>query len=287
MVFSQTFRELEAYTEANCPDYFPDGWHRLAVLLNYFSLWLTLVLWVGTFKYKELYLFFFSLAITLGSLLNAGLQHVIRESPITPGCGDTFENPSLITQTAFFFVATIWTFPMFWNRPIRAWWFFLLSLISPAAVYVRLFLGYNTPWQVFTGGLVGLGFAILFQGIMYFLVFPQIPWILSTQMASWLRLEDTLCYPTGTSRNRGDSSKDGKIRMQLVRRDAWESVIGGAVIPLLEDWEVAHTNNPNTYPSKGMAIAEYLREKFPSRRARVARGVYKTKPWVWNPTDIF
>jgi hypothetical protein len=82
--------QLEQYVALRCVPHYDYGYFmRFLVFCQFTPLYLTAGMYAVTltFKYQELYYRFFSLGLTLNSLLNTCLQYLIRSEPHIQNCG--------------------------------------------------------------------------------------------------------------------------------------------------------------------------------------------------------
>lgn len=160
-----------------------DGMSGPTVVVNaltyahYMSLWLSIVFYVASFGYRELYLLFFGLGLTIDGWINYGLRYAFKQPAPIEGCGDQYGMPSFEVQNTTFFITMGISFAIFYRTHMRFFFLVLMTCAPPAVGIAVIQLNYNTPAQVFFGCLTGILTGSLYQFLLYYVVrhwFPRI-----------------------------------------------------------------------------------------------------------------
>lgn len=168
---------------------------------------LALLMLVASLWYKEIYLFFLSIALKLDVLLNELLADVIiRQSAPRIGCNDNnpalsamrdpmsvYGMPSDLVQHVYFFVTVALTYALLWR--IRLGFLSIFSLLGYAALTstAQVVLRFNSPWQTVAGAAVGTAEGVLYQLFIYYALSPYFPWITSTRVFKYFDYKDRMC----------------------------------------------------------------------------------------------
>lgn len=168
---------------------------------------LALLMLVASLWYKEVYLFFLSIALKLDIYLNELLADVIiKQSAPRIGCNDNnpalsalrdpmsvYGMPSDLAEHVYFFVTVALTYALLWR--IRLGFLSVFSLLGYAALTctAQVVLRFNSPWQVVAGAGVGVAYGLLYQLFIFYAVSPYFPWIISTRVFSYLGYKNHMC----------------------------------------------------------------------------------------------
>jgi membrane-associated phospholipid phosphatase len=185
-----------------CPDYhsvFP--WSVVIAVADLFPIFLTVAFFaVGLFQ-NELFLLLLGGALFFDLGLNTGLRYAVAQPGRYPLCGDTYEMPSFSSEQATVFAGILFLYlahacaqPGRVRVPLLKILF--LNAFFVAVVGARIYLGVNTPLQLFVGSLVGLAEACLFYALVIrWLVWPRVPTILGWWPCRLMEVTDTLLLP--------------------------------------------------------------------------------------------
>jgi hypothetical protein len=181
---------------AACPEFIPvDFWSGLLVALDFYPTYLSISFYAISLYQHEFYLFLLSLCLTADTGVNVALQYIIRQPGPFPGCGTQFEMPSFSTQHSSMLVCMLMSFMLIWRISVPSKKIFLLFLFLYGALVARIFCGINSRWQLLAGSLVGTVEGLLYQSIIYFLIYPRYKNILSWRLATFLDIKDHLLSP--------------------------------------------------------------------------------------------
>jgi len=180
---------------------------RVLLVTRFSVIALGILMFLASLWYKEVYLFFLSIALKLNMLLNELLSDVIiRQSAPPIPCNDNnpalaamghdmnvYGMPSFMSQHVYFFVTVVLTYALLWR--IRLGFLSLLSMLSYAALTctAQVVLLYNTPWQIVAGAAVGVAYGVIYQALIYYALSPYFPWIISTRVFKYMGYRDRMC----------------------------------------------------------------------------------------------
>ena len=181
---------------------------------------LALLMLVASLWYKEVYLFFLSIALKLDIFLNELLSDVIiKQSAPRIGCNDNnpalsamadpmnvYGMPSDLVEHVYFFITAALTYALLWR--IRLGFFSVFSLFGYAALTcaAQVVLRFNSPWQVVAGAGVGVIYGFLYQLFIYYAVAPYFPWIISTRVFKYMGYKDRMCGTMSRFKMQGNLS---------------------------------------------------------------------------------
>lgn len=169
------------------------------------SLWLIML--VASLWYKEVYLFFFSLALGLDNYLNELLSDVIiQQSAPTIACNNdtpalsfikdpmnVYGMPSALVQHVYLFVTVALTYALLWRIRLSLLSFFAMYGYAALTCTAQLVLRFNSGWQIIAGAAVGIVYGLLYQLFIYYLLSPYFGWIVSTAVFHYLEYRDRMC----------------------------------------------------------------------------------------------
>lgn len=180
----------------------------LVTRFSVISLWLLMLM--ASLWYKEVYLFFFSIALGLDSYLNELLSDVIikQSAPSIP-CNqnqpalsfpwDPMEvngMPSALAEHVYLFVTVALTYALLWRVRLSLLSFFALYGYAALTCSAQVVLRFNSPWQVIAGAGVGTLYGLLYQLFIYYGLSPYFPWLISTAVFRYFEYRDRMCSVT-------------------------------------------------------------------------------------------
>lgn len=184
------------YIKQYCPDFHDNVFGQLMVLTRFSSIVLTYLSFAIGLWYKEIYLLFLGFGLTLDSLLNWGLMQAFEEPPPYLGCGHGWGMPSFFSQHAFFLWMMLMTFGFFWKARLTLWHVLLVTGFAFASSLGQVYLHFNTPEQVIVGAMIGMVWGMIYQVILYFLVYPFFSTILSWRIVCLMGYHNDICIQT-------------------------------------------------------------------------------------------
>lgn len=192
---------------------------RILLVTRFSVVALGILMFLASLWYKEVYLFFLSIALKLNMLLNELLSDVIikQSAPLIPcnnytpalsvmGQTDVYGMPSFMSQHIYFFITVTLTYALLWR--IRLSFLSLLSMMGYAALTctAQVVLLYNTPWQIVAGAAVGVTVGLLYQLFIYYVLSPYFHWIISTRVFKYMGYQDRMCGTVRRFKLRGNLS---------------------------------------------------------------------------------
>jgi hypothetical protein len=197
---------------ADCPLFVGDTiWSGVFVIMDYYPTILTVLMYAFSLYYYELYTFLVGLVLSFDFLLNWGLRYAIATTSRYPGCGTEYEMPSFSSQHACVFLTMIFTFFSLWNKVVPPHRLILLNVVVLSVITARVFIGINTPLELFVGAVVGVAEGIVFQLIIYYMIYPHFTSILKWRFVRVIGLEDNICGSHSTHYGRVDM-KDKSVQ---------------------------------------------------------------------------
>jgi hypothetical protein len=103
--------------------------------------------------------------------------------------------PSFATQHSALLVCMLMSFMLLWRVSVPSKKIFLLFLFEYAVILARIYCGINSRWQLLAGSLVGTVEGLVFQSIIYLLIYPRYKNILSWRLVAFLDIQDHLLSP--------------------------------------------------------------------------------------------
>lgn len=103
--------------------------------------------------------------------------------------------PSFATQHSALLVCMLMSFMLLWRVSVPSKKIFLLFFFEYAVILARIYCGINSRWQLLAGSLVGTVEGLVFQSIIYFLIYPRYKNILSWRLVAFLDIQDHLLSP--------------------------------------------------------------------------------------------
>jgi membrane-associated phospholipid phosphatase len=178
-----------------CVVYEDNFFGAMLVLANLFPIILPLVIVIVSWTMQELLLTIIGLIMSTNYWLNYGLQYAIRQPPPTVGCGNTYEMPSLATQYAVM-IALIYVYC------VNAWKLYasemriILSVVAVTVfTYARIYIGFNTPAQLYVGAMIGAAYGTAWFLVILFVIAPRMDRIIHWPLVRRWYLRNEICQP--------------------------------------------------------------------------------------------
>ena len=190
------FDVFDAYIAGVCPHYkqFPGSW-ALTALENY-PFYLTIGLIAVSLYRNEKYLELVSIYLTLDWLLNYIVKDlIVKQSPPTPGCGDTYEMPSYAAEQASLFSTLMLGFAEIWGVESVGLKPMLISISVLVPCFARTFVGFSSVPQVIIGFQFGLVEGLFYLWITKRFLWPRFNILEKWKLMEYLEFVDTLCGP--------------------------------------------------------------------------------------------
>jgi len=188
------FLEIEQFTRVNCQPYTASWLSALLSLSRYAPSIITGVLYLISFYYKEVYLFVFSVGLsldaTLGYALSSALPNDPRVTTCTPVFGSAFAYP--VQHAAFFATFALGYFSLYRPR-VKLWHIGVVLTFYALVVLGAHYLNYYDATAIVAGAALGALNALVYQSFAAWLVVPRICALLRTRLMRYLRYQDTLC----------------------------------------------------------------------------------------------
>lgn len=210
-------KALECAITDVCPLYDSNVWgSEVAIALDFYPLFLTLGIYIVSLYKYELYFAIVSVILTMNWGINTFLQRVVfGESARFIGCGSAYQMPSFSSQHIVLFEVLMTLYMITWGRRVFVKLTILLRLFSFAVLTARIFIGINTPQQLFMGALAGFVEGLIFHMIILYIAFPYFGDVLNLTLIRWMGLEDNLCRGTNIKDMNDPSTK--KIESTALR----------------------------------------------------------------------
>jgi membrane-associated phospholipid phosphatase len=179
--------------EPYCPAYVPTNIGAILVAIDLFPVWIPLFVLLISLAQSEIVLTLFSLAWFTDDYLNSGLQSLFANPPPTVGCGNTYEMPSFATEHMVMIDVMVFLLVVRWKLYISEWRIFMALAFNAAATYARLYIGYNTPQQLYVGAVVGFGYGILWYAVIEYLARNWLDRFVRWPVVRWFYLRNDIC----------------------------------------------------------------------------------------------
>lgn len=168
-------------------------------LTRFSTLVLTYTLFfISIFWFKDIYLFFVSLGLTLDSLINWGLRQAIQD----PVPDDALQRdngsleygmPSFMVEHSMFVSIIFLTYAFFWRVKLRTGPMIFIFSYPCLVAAAQLVLQFNTPLQTVVGAAVGILLAVLYQLFLFYVVVPLFPKLMGTRLVKFCKYTNQLC----------------------------------------------------------------------------------------------
>ena len=165
------------------------------ILVRYANIFITVGLYAMSLRYHEIYLLFFSFGLSLDTIVNVALVHLLRGAVPILGCGGPYDMPSVIAQHTGFFITSILIYSYQYNAPhIHTLHHALLAGWATLVPFAMAFFNFNSPEQLIVAYLVGSLLAFVWQIAFTFpLIVPRFPEMLEWRIMKFCGYQDTMC----------------------------------------------------------------------------------------------
>lgn len=171
---------------ADCPEFLWASWGSgFMIALDYYPTYLTVVMYSLSLYQHDLYLFLVSLSLSFDTGINIALLWIIQQPGPFPNCGSTYEMPSFATQHAAIFVCMMSSYAFLWRLSVPSKKIFLMYLFLFSVQLARVYIGSNTRIQLLVGSVVGVVEGLIYQAIIYFVIYPRRRSIMEAHLFGW------------------------------------------------------------------------------------------------------
>lgn len=123
---------------------------------------------------RELYFLFLGIGLNIDWILNLILTYLIRQPTPVEGCGSVYGMPCYQCQhSAFLFAIALTFFVFYQNVKLRYGALFITSLMWYFSAFGNYLLQYNSASQVVVGSLLGFYLGIIFQILIWLILYPK------------------------------------------------------------------------------------------------------------------
>jgi hypothetical protein len=185
---------IQHYIASKCPLYEVNYIGPFFWAVDFFPVLLTVGFLAISLFISDLYLFVFSIFLTIDVLINLALRSIFQIEGRYPGCAVSYQMPSLASDHILFFVISVLGFITLWKQGTSIIKIVLLDLFLIVALVSRIYIGANTREQLMYGALEGLISAIFFQLMVYYILYPNIESISNHWLIKNSGFENMLLY---------------------------------------------------------------------------------------------
>ncbi|KAI8867982.1 PAP2-domain-containing protein, partial [Ramicandelaber brevisporus] len=147
---------------------------------------------------RELIVCFMFTGQILNEVVNAILKRNIRQARPTTYLGEGYGMPSSHSQFMGYAAAFAWL--AIWRRfkgtaPVwKVWYSVVVTAVSVAVLYSRVYLKYHTVEQVIVGGTLGVAAGAVWYGYLEYVLHPigLVDYVLTHPVVEWFNIRDSL-----------------------------------------------------------------------------------------------
>lgn len=188
------FLEIDNFIVQVCGPYEQSWLSGLFALTRYAPYFITLVLYVASFWYKEAYLLLFSLGLTFDGLLNHALnehfQRGARMDTCLPLWGGSI---AYQVQHAAFFTTFVFGYISLYQARGKLWHFILVLLFLGLVCAGAHFEHFHHADAIVNGAALGMSSAVAYQLFLHWFIVPRLCVALATRLARYWAYNDSLC----------------------------------------------------------------------------------------------
>lgn len=189
------FLEIDRLLITVCGPYEQSWLSGVYALLRYAPYFVTILLYVASFYYKQIYLFFVGIGLSgdgyVNFLLNRHFPAPARRATCVPLWGAT---TSYEVQNAAFFTTFVVGYMSLYQPRTKLWHITLLFLYFALTLSGAHFMHFHSADAIFTGAVVGTLDALGWQLALHALIVPRIPALLRVRLVSYWGYMDTLVF---------------------------------------------------------------------------------------------
>lgn len=160
-------------------------------MVHFFPVYLTVVIWTGSFITGSIYLFFLGFGVTLDQLINAAFRYLINQDGLH---GIHYQMPARAPQLAVYFVSMIILLVLTFRLRFSTYRITFIAFFEILAVYAPIYLEINTTKQGLAGVMCGLVDAIIQFAVFYYFIYLNLPKIKEACLYKWCGLSDTFLH---------------------------------------------------------------------------------------------
>ena len=187
------FLEIDEFIYPLCGPYEQSWLSGFYAMMRYAPYFIMIVLYVASFWYKQIYLLFFSLAMSLDGFLNEALNNRFARPWRKPGCPPLWGAAvSYQVENAAFFITFVLGYMSLYRPRTKLWHIMLLFLYYALTVSGMHFMHFHHSDAIVNGAIVGTFTALTVQVLLHWLIVPRLCHMLSLRLIVYWGYMDTL-----------------------------------------------------------------------------------------------
>lgn len=188
------FLEIDSFIYGICGPYEQTWQSGVFALLRYAPYFITIVLYIASFWYKQIYLLFFSIGLTLDGVLNEALNNAFPRAWRTPGCPPLWGAAvAYQIEHAAFFITFVLGYMLLYRPRTKLWHILLLFTFYALTVSGAHYMNFHYADAIANGAIVGSFAALTYQTILHWFFVPRLCRMLKHRLIVYWGYMDTLC----------------------------------------------------------------------------------------------
>lgn len=193
------FLEIDYLIIGICGPYEQSWLSGVYAFLRYAPDFISLALYIVVLRYKEIYLFLFSLGLTEDGFLNHFLNHAYARTPRILSCTPLWGSAvSYQAQHASFFSTFLFGYMALYQPRAKVWHIIGLVIFMALVFSGSHFMHFHHSDAILNGVIVGALNAVVYQTFLHWLILPRLCRILSLRWVRYLGYMDSLCLEETT-----------------------------------------------------------------------------------------
>jgi len=189
------FLELDSFIHQICGPYEQSWLTGVYALLRYAPYFITIVMYVASFWYKQIYLLFFSIGLTLDGYLNEAINDAVNRPPRMQRCPPLWGTAvAYEIEHAAFFITFALGYMSLYRPRTKLWHIALLFLWYALIVSGAHFMHFHHSDAIVNGAILGTFVALTYQVLLHWIFVPRLCRMLQNRLVVYWGYIDTLCY---------------------------------------------------------------------------------------------
>lgn len=193
LVPDDAFLEVDDLLHTMCGPYQQSWLTGVYALLRYAPYFVTILLYIASFYYKQIYLFALGIGLSLDGYVNSVVNKHYVWRPRLASCPPLWGSAiSYEVQNAAFFATFVVGYMSLYQPRTKLWHILLLFLYFGLTVSGAHFMHFHFSDAIFNAALLGTIDALLWQITLHIVLVPRLPRLLRHRLIAYWGYMDTL-----------------------------------------------------------------------------------------------
>ncbi len=193
VVPDDAFLEVDALIHTICGPYEQSWMNGVYALLRYAPYFITIILYVASFYYKQIYLFFVGIGLSLDGYVNSVINERIPTRPRVETCAPLWGSTvSYEVQNAAFFTTFVVGYMSLYQPRTKLWHITLVFIYFSLTISGAHFMHFHFSNAISDAAMIGAIDALVWQLLLHWILVPRLSLLLRARLIAYWGYVDTM-----------------------------------------------------------------------------------------------